>query len=444
MNSTVGVSSNEATDTQKVVVIGAGIVGVNCALALQMQGYQVTLVDKQGIGSGCSKANAGHFATEQVFPLAEPSLLMQLPKMLLDPLGPVALSPKHLITAIPWFVQFFNNMRAKKRAHNSMAIKALNKQAIEYYKPLLQAANAQHLLVSNGSLLVFEKTAHKDVVAMHAHYQQAGIVVELLNKEQALALEPNLNDNIQHALFFTEVGHTGNPLAICSVLAEYAKSLGMDYKQLSIDSIEQIESGVVINKMSDNLDFDHCVVATGAWSKNLLKGLGYHLPIEAERGYSLSLAMTENESALLSRPVASAERKFIITPMDSLLRLSGTVEYAGLDAKANNKRADMLLKNAEFVLDKLPEQVSTMDENYNNENNSNEKKGERWMGCRPSLPDSLPVICQAPRHQNIFFALGHQHLGLTQGAITGKLIGQLVSGQKTEIDVKPFCISRFN
>ncbi len=434
MNSTVDTSMTKVLDPKKVVVIGAGIVGVNCALALQMQGHQVTLIDKLGIGKGCSKGNAGHFATEQVFPLADPTLLMQLPKMLLDPLGPVALSPKHFIKAIPWFLQFFNNMRSVKRANNSDALVALNKHAIENYKPLLQAANAQHLLVSNGSLLVFEQTSHKSVVEMHAHYKQAGIAVELLSREQALALEPNLHNNIKHALFFTEVGHTGDPLAICTALADYAKSLGMKFKQLSVDNIKHFESAVAINSMNDNLYFDLCVVATGAYSKSLLKGLGYHLPIEAERGYSLSISLAENESALLSRPVASVERKFIITPMDNMLRLSGTVEYAGLEAKANDKRADMLLENAEFVLSKLPKQAYSDDE----------KSKERWMGCRPSLPDSLPVICQAPQHKNIFFALGHQHLGLTQGAITGKLITQLISEQATDIDLAPFCISRFN
>jgi len=434
MNSKVEPSMNEFAGTQKVVVIGAGIVGINCALALQMQGYKVTLLDKEDIGAGCSKGNAGHFATEQVFPLAEPKLLLQLPKMLLDPLGPVALSPKHFMKAVPWFLQFFNNMRSKKRENNSTALKALNKQAIEYYKPLLKAANVQHLLISKGSLLVFENTALKDVTAMHNHYLQAGIAVELLSREEALVLEPNLNDKIIHALYFTEVAHTGDPLAICVALAEYAKSLGMEYKQLSVDSIEQDGARVVINKMSDNHYFDHCVVATGAWSKGLLKGLGYRLPIEAERGYSLSIPVRSSEEAILSRPVASAERKFIITPMDNSLRLSGTVEYAGLHTKANNKRAGMLLKNAEFVLNKLPEQVSKDSDN----------NGKRWMGCRPSLPDSLPVICQAPQHQNIFFALGHQHLGLTQGAITGKLIEQLVGGKETDIDITPFCISRFN
>jgi len=439
MNTKVGSSSKEPVVTEKIAVIGAGIVGVNCALALQMLGYNVTLIDKEAIGAGCSKGNAGHFATEQVFPLAEPSLLWQLPKMLLDPLGPVALSPTHFIKAIPWFIQFFNNMRATKRAHNSAALKSLNLKAIDYYKPLLSAANAEHLLVTNGSLLVFENTVYQDVVAMQQHYQQAGIAVELLDQAQALALEPNLHSNISHALYFTEVGHTGDPLAICQVLADYAQHLGMTYKQFAVENIVDTPQGVAVkgvlaNGSSETICFDRCVLATGAYSKGLLKDLGYHLPIEAERGYSLSVPLPANVPALLSRPVASAERKFIITPMANMLRFAGTVEYAGLTAKANNKRADMLLKNAEFVLKTLPEQALS----------DNDNDRERWMGCRPSLPDSLPVICQAPQHANIFFALGHQHLGLTQGAITGKLIGQLVSGQATDIDVSPFSIARFN
>jgi D-amino-acid dehydrogenase len=427
---------NESLATQKVAVIGAGIVGVNCALALQLLGYQVTLIDKQGIGEGCSKGNAGHFAAEQVFPLAEPALLMQLPKMLLDPLGPIALSPTHFIKATPWFMQFFNNMRGKKREKNTVAIKALNKHAIDYYKPLLAQANAEHLLVCKGSLLVFEKTAFTEVKAMHKHYQQAGIKVELLTREQVLALEPNLHDNISYALYFTDVAHSGNPWEICLALTDYAKRLGMVFKQLAVDNIVQDETGVVIKGENESLHFNHCVVATGAWSKSLLKDLGYCLPIEAERGYSLSVNIGEHASPLLSRPVASAERKFIITPMDKMVRLSGTVEYAGLNAKANYQRAEMLLKNAGFILKEMPVEV---------EKKSVKKEIEKqWMGPRPSLPDSLPVICRAPEHDKVFFALGHQHLGLTQGAITGKLIGQLVSGQKTDIDVSPLCISRFN
>jgi len=428
-------ASNRKIDNKQetVAVIGAGIIGINCALELQSLGYQVTLIDKEGIGLGCSKGNAGHFATEQVFPLAESSLLWQMPKLLLDPLGPVSLSAKHFIKAIPWFMQFFNNMRPSLRDKNTVAIKALNKNAISHYIALLKEANMEHLITLQGSLLVFETTDRSKVDAMYQHYQSEGIPVKLLDRAETLTLEPNLNDSINYSLFFTDVAHTIDPLALSVALADFAKSKGMTFQQGAVTQIAQAETGVTIMTDNEALAFDHCVVACGAWSKKLLKGLKYNLPIEAERGYSLSLPITENETNLLSRPVASAERRFIITPMDNTLRLAGTVEYAGLHAPANNKRADMLKDNAAFILKSLPEEQTIQG-----------AAQERWMGCRPSLPDSLPVICQAPNHDKIFFALGHQHLGLTQGVVTGKLIGQLVSKQATEIDVSAFCISRFN
>jgi len=428
-------ASNRKIDNKQetVAVIGAGIIGINCALELQSLGYQVTLIDKEGIGLGCSKGNAGHFATEQVFPLAESSLLWQMPKLLLDPLGPVSLSAKHFIKAIPWFMQFFNNMRPSLRDKNTVAIKALNKNAISHYIALLKEANMEHLITLQGSLLVFETTDRSKVDAMYQHYQSEGIPVKLLDRAETLALEPNLNDSINYSLFFTDVAHTIDPLALSVALADFAKSKGMTFQQGAVTQIAQAETGVTIMTDNEALAFDHCVVACGAWSKKLLKGLKYNLPIEAERGYSLSLPITDNETNLLSRPVASAERRFIITPMDNTLRLAGTVEYAGLYAPANNKRADMLKDNAAFILKSLPEEKTIQG-----------AVQERWMGCRPSLPDSLPVICQAPNHDKIFFALGHQHLGLTQGVVTGKLIGQLVSKQATEIDVSAFCISRFN
>ncbi|WP_019026962.1 NAD(P)/FAD-dependent oxidoreductase [Colwellia piezophila] len=426
---------NEKTGNkqQTVAVIGAGIIGINCALELQSLGYQVTLIDKEGIGLGCSKGNAGHFATEQVFPLAESSLLWQMPKLLLDPLGPVSLSAKHFVKAIPWFMQFFNNMRPSLRNKNTIAIKALNENAISHYTALLKEANMEHLITLQGSLLVFETTNYNKVDAMYQHYKNEGVAVKLLDRAETIKLEPNLHDNINYSLFFTDVAHTIDPLALSVALSEFAKSKGMTFQQSAVTEITQAETGVTVLTDLGRLTVDHCVVACGAWSKELLKGLSYHLPIEAERGYSLSLPINEQESALLSRPVASAERRFIITPMANTLRLAGTVEYAGLKARPNYKRAEMLKANAAFILKTLPEQEAEQ-----------KSEQEAWMGCRPSLPDSLPVICQAPNHDKIFFALGHQHLGLTQGAITGKLIGQLVTKKTTEIDVSPFCISRFN
>ncbi|GLX79531.1 amino acid dehydrogenase [Thalassotalea insulae] len=415
-------------DNKHIAVIGAGIVGINCAIALQSQGYQVTLLDKEGIGLGCSKGNAGHFATEQVFPLAEAGLLLQLPKMLLDPLGPVALSPKHFPKALPWFIRFIANMFSAKRVKNTAALKSLNEQAINYYKPLLKAANAEHLLTENGSLLVFEHTPIHDIEAIQQSYLSQGVKVELLDREQTFALEPKLNSNIQHALYFTEVAHTISPLDLSQTLADYAIQLGCRFQQFEVCSISHQPDGVTLKNNEQQLHFDQVIIATGAWSESLLKQLGYKLPIEGERGYSLDLS--EQTIGQLTRPVASAERRFIITPMSHGLRLAGTVEFAGLKQKANMKRALMLHKNASYILSDLPA--------------LGQQSHQGWLGFRPSLPDSLPVIGKAPKHKNINLALGHQHLGLTLGAITGKLIAQVVAEQPTDIDIQPFCLSRFN
>jgi D-amino-acid dehydrogenase len=417
---------------KEIAVIGAGIIGVNCALELQSLGFQVTLIDKNDIGEGCSKSNAGHFATEQVFPLAEPSLLWQLPKLLLDPLGPMALSPRYFPKALPWFVKFIHNMFASKRTKNSHAIKSLNLHAIDYYKPLLKAANAEHLLTEKGSLLVYEDTAVRRIEQLYRHYKEASVPVMQLNRAQTLLLEPNLSKKINGSLYFTDVAHTVNPLQICQALAKLAIDKGCIFKKCHISHLSHNDENISLTTKNETLVFDQVVIAAGAWSKALLKPLGYKLPIEAERGYSFDLPPSEKNQTL-TRPVASVERKFIITPMGHGLRLSGTVEFSGLEEDANYKRANSLYKNAGHILASLPQ--------VNLQKHSSENK---WMGHRPSLPDSLPVIGQAPKHKNVFLALGHQHLGLTQGAITGKLIGQVLTNQPTDIEIKPFCISRFN
>lgn len=419
---------SEIKHKKHIAVVGAGIIGINCAVELQSRGYQVTLLDKTAVGEGCSQGNAGHFATEQVFPLAEASILLQLPKMLLNPLGPVSLSPKHFPKALPWFIKFMANMSQSKRAKNIAALKSINEHAIDYYKFLLKAAGAEYLLVEKGSLLVYEQTPLSDIKKQQQAYIKQGVKVKLLDQVQTRLLEPNLHKNIQYSLYFTEVAHTINPLALSQKLNEFGRSLGYTFKNFDVQTINHQDDHVEISDGERCLTFDHTVIATGAWSESLLKQLNYNLPIEAERGYSLDLS--EQTKDQLNRPVASAERRFIITPMSHGLRLAGTAEFAGLTQKANMKRATMLHKNAQYILNELP----LLSEN----------KHQGWMGCRPSLPDSLPVICAAPDHKNITLALGHQHLGLTLGAITGKLIGQIISNESTAIDISPFCISRFN
>lgn len=416
----------QANSEQTIGVIGAGIVGVCCALYLQREGYRVELIDPKGIAQQCSKGNAGHFATEQIFPLANKSLLPQLPKMLLDPTGPFKIRPAYLLKALPWFCRFVLNMRLSKFTAHKEALKGLNGAALEAYQPLLEAAGMLDLLIKQGSLLTFESTERQDIQRQYEAFKAEGIKLQWLDGEQTRALEPGLSKQVGSSFYFEDVAHSVDPEQFCQRLAAHFIEQGGILLEQKVASLHPNMSGVNVQLESECRSYANVVVATGAWSKALLAPLNYKLPLDTERGYHLMLP----NLATLSRPVASAERKFIMTPMQSGLRLAGTVEFAGLDAPMDNRRADILLKQARQL---LPDSGLNTD-----------SEPKRWMGCRPSLPDSLPVLGQAPRHKHLYFAFGHQHLGLTQGAITGKLIAQQLAGKPTSLSLSPFCISRFN
>lgn len=410
---------------QEVAVIGGGIVGICTGLFLQQKGYQVTIMDRDGIAQGCSKGNAGHFATEQIFPFADVSLLTQLPKMLLDPSGPISIKFSYFAHALPWFLRFLMNMRRSKFSAHTNALKSLNEQAITSYLPLLKQAGIEHLMINKGSLLTFEKDNRQQVVDAFKAYEQHGIKLQILNRGQVRQIEPNISQTVCWALYFKDVAHTPDPNLFCQGLATLFLSQGGKFEQREVLSLRHRKHDVSVVAERYCETYKKVIIAAGAWSKNLIAPLGYRLPLDTERGYHLMLTKPNP----IERPVASAERKFIMTPMLDGLRLAGTVEFAGLHAPANKNRAFMLYPQARKLLSTLPKLTSS---------------DSSWMGCRPSMPDSLPVIGQAPNHRNLFFALGHHHLGLTQGAITGKLIAQLLSGVEPSIDLSPFCISRFN
>ncbi len=413
---------------RKVAIIGAGIIGTNCAFELQQLGFDVTLFDRSGIGEGCSKGNAGHFATEQVFPIAEVDLLTQLPKMLLDPQGPISLRFSYIIKMLPWCLSFINQMRSGKRLANINALKALNEHAISHYQNLLKKINAEHLITCNGSLLVFEKTSLSEIERIANQYKAEGIALSILDKAQCQAIEPNLSENIMFAIHFTDVAHTIDPYLLCKTIADYVIERGGQFISAKVTRIEVDQHFATVHASNNSYQFDQVVLATGAWAKELIEPLGYKVPIEAERGYHYQLG----NNVQLNRPVASAERKFIITPMAKGLRCAGTVEFSGLYSDANPRRSYLLGQQAKHLLAINPEQLS------------GDQSLHQWHGPRPSFPDSLPVIGKAYLHDNLFFALGHQHLGLTLGAITGKLIGQAMTGKTTDINLSPFCLSRFN
>jgi len=417
---------------QSVAVIGGGVIGINTAYQLQKRGFQVTIFEPNGLGQGASFGNAGHFATEQIFSLADPALLPQLPKMLLDPLGPFRIKTSYFPRVLPWLIRFMGQMGKETRLKNSYAIERLNKQSIPSWQTLVEQLSCQHLMTCNGSLLTFEEIDESLIKQTLEMYQSRGIGVEFLQQKALKVMAPQLSDTVKGAIFFTQVGHTINPLALCEAVGQGFVNLGGKLITESVNVITDDPRPIVSTEQQDTA-FDNVVVCAGAFSKSLVKNLGYNVPLETERGYHLMLPFKVNFSC----PVASNDRKFIMTPMEDGLRLAGTVEFGGINGKPNYQRSDMLLTHAKAMIseEQCPEIAQLTLEQLN--------KKARWMGRRPSMPDSLPVIDRSPHNKSVFFNFGHQHLGLTWGAISGELTAQLVAGEIPTIDVSPYRISRF-
>lgn len=418
--------------TQRVAVIGGGVVGINTAYQLQKQGFDVTIFEPNEIASGASSGNAGHFATEQVFPLADPALLLQVPKMLSDPLGPFRIKTRYLPKVMPWFTRFLRQMSLDNRQSNTRHIKALNDVAIDAWKRVLNDACATELLVLKGSLLTFEHIEQDKIDEMLNAFNVQGVNAEFVSGKALIDLAPQLDACIQGAIYFTEVGHTPNPQALAASISDLFIRLGGSIISEKVINITDEPRPIVTTEQSDQA-FDKIVICAGAFSKPLVKQLGYRVPLETERGYHLMLPIHVD----LDCPIASSDRKFIMTPMSSGLRLAGTVEFGGNDAKPDYQRSDMLLTHAKAMLSKVQcPQLHELTLTQLNEE-------ARWMGRRPSLPDSLPVMDRSPHNPSVFFNFGHQHLGLTWGAVCGELMAQLITNEHPSIDLTPYRITRF-
>lgn len=408
-----------------IAVLGAGIVGVCCALELQKSGHSVTLIDRDGIGEGCSKGNAGHFATEQILPLATPGLMWKVPKMLLDPLGPVSIRWSYLAKISPWLIRFMLNTRSGPFSQGVEALNELNSAALPAWLKVLKGLGEQDQIKVDGSLLVFE--SEKTVAGYddtHIFLNEQGIKTEALSGCQVRELEPRLSANICHGVLFPNTAHTTDPYQLTLVLAEHFIRQGGKLITQEVEQLKMTDSGVEVKLNGEQYQVPKLVLATGAWSKHWVQALTQKsIPLDTERGYHLMLPKVENT---LSIPVTSADRRFIMTPMSEGLRLAGTVEFGGLHTSPNMKRAHMLARHAQVLLPQIDSEL-----------------GKTWMGFRPSLPDSLPIIDKVGPKGQVILAFGHQHLGLTQAAVTGEMVSALSNTFAHKVDMTPFRHDRF-
>ncbi|WP_110601997.1 NAD(P)/FAD-dependent oxidoreductase [Salinicola lusitanus] len=411
-------SPSALTDADTIVV-GAGLVGVTSALALARRGHRVRVLDRQAPGRGASYGNAGHLATEQVFPIADASILRALPGMLRDPMGPLRLDWKYLPRALPWLTRLVLNLRPAPFRASVAGLRALNERSLAAWQRLLASVDGAHLLRADGSLLVYEKPeSHSKLAALESRMRAQQVPVERWEREAIRRAAPQLSDALLGGLFFPATGHVLDPWRVVNTLVDAAKQEGVQFEQASVQSARLTDSGVAVTTDAGEREASQVLIACGAHSAALTAQLtGKRVPLDTERGYHL---MLPREHDRLPFAVTSLERRFIMTPMETGLRLAGTVEFAGLVAPPNMERAWQLhrLSRGLFKTD-----LDTGD-------------ATPWMGFRPSLPDSLPIIDRL-EHGRVLLAFGHHHLGLTQAAITAELIADLAGPAEGHPSTEP-------
>lgn len=410
---------------RSVTVVGAGVIGMCVAAYLQRMGASVTVLDPIEPGRSCSFGNAGALSPASCVPVAMPGILKQVPKWLVDPKAPLVVRWSYLPWAASWLLRFIRASSTREVERNAAALSALLRPVFDCYEPLLKEAGAESLIRREGQLYVYETEAayQADAFAWELR-RRHGARIEVLSSQELRELEPNLAPLFTKGILLPEHGHCIDPFGLVQALADSVRRNGgtiLAQRVLDIEMDADRPRAVVTAAGRHAVDV--LVVAAGAWSHQLARHFGHRVPLETQRGYH---AMLRDPSCTPRRPIMWAEKRFMATPMQAGLRFAGTVELAGLDAPPDYQRASVLLEQGKRMFPSL-------------------SGGEvsRWMGHRPCLPDSVPVIGPSPHVRNVYFAFGHGHLGLSTASTTGRLVAELVMGAKPFIDPAPYRIDRF-
>jgi len=352
-----------------------------------------------------------------------------VPGWLMDPLGPLSIRLPYLPKAAPWLWRFIKAGTPPQIQAQATALRHLLGSSVAAHRALAAEVGAQHLVEQQGSIWIYRSRAAFEADANGAALRRAhGVVVEDLDADAIRQLEPSLSREIRFGRFIAENGHCTDPAALCHLIAETIVREGGHVLLERALGFEQ-RDGRVVSVRTDRASHptDWLVVAAGAWSAPLAAELGDRVPLESERGYHLEIADAEVMPRL---PIMSGEGKFAVTPMAGRLRLAGTVEFAGLKAPPDWRRADLLLRQAQSLFPALPASMP-------------EARLSRWLGHRPSTPDSLPVIGRSQTAANAIHAFGHGHVGLAGGPHTGRIVADLIAGRPPSIDLAPFAPGRF-
>ncbi len=398
--------------TTTAAVIGGGVVGACCALALQRSGFATTLIERGEPGRGASFGNAGQLGTYAVLPEAMPSAIRNLPRWLLDRGSPLAARPRALMRHWPWFLRFLLNARPARVEAAAEALAAMLARVPAAWDAVAAQAGAEALINRAGLLHVFaDAAALRGAAPGYAMRARLGVVLHAVSAAEARAAEPALSGRVVGGVMFPEVATVRDPFALTRATVAAFEAAGGRVLRAEVQDLVVEDARVRAlrtGRPSGNIEADCVVLAAGAWSGRLARRLGARVPLIAERGYHVMTRAGSNTP--VRQPMMLADHRIAVTPMLGGLRMSTMVEFADVDAPPDHDRAARALGRAEGLLPGVSAGIVT-----------------RWMGSRPSTPDSLPVIGRAPGAANAILAFGHGHLGLTLAALTGEIVADIAA-----------------
>jgi D-amino-acid dehydrogenase len=413
-------NSENKTD---VIVLGAGIVGVSAGLAARQRGLSVVVVDRREPGSETSYGNAGILSSGSIFPLNQPTLLGKLPQYLTNRHAALRWSPTWALRNPGWIARFLANAAASQTRPRALALRGLINASLRLHRDWIVKAGAPERIRETGWLKAWRSDNRAAARADQDALTDYGIKSELLDRQAISALEPNILPVYSVGLLHSETASVDSPGNVVKAYARMLAGGGGEVRRAEIRSIVSDGSGWRVVLSDGEVRAHHVVVALGPWSADLLRPLGYRVPLATERGYHREFK--PNPSRQLLRPIHDAENAFLMTPMENGIRVTSGVELTARDAPSNFSQIDAVEPLARGVAE-FGEQV-----------------GETWRGARPTLPDSLPMIGPATRHRNLWLAFGNQHIGFTTGPATGQAIAAMISGAPPPFDVAAFAPSRY-
>lgn len=411
--------------SRTIAVIGAGIVGVSTAIWLLREGHQVVLVDREGPAAGASYGNGGVLASCSIVPVSVPGLLAKAPRMLFDTNQPLFLKWRYLPKLMPWLRRYLRQGTVAQVEKRAAAMMPIIGDSLSDHLALAQGTGAERWIVPSDYLFLYRDRAHYHADAFGWQIRKAhGFDWDILEGQAWRDYDAAFGPAISLAARVGGHGRISDPGAYVKALAGHAQALGARFIKAEVtDFVRNANTITGLRVGGDTIPCDAAVLATGAWSGKLAQKLGLAPPLESERGYHLELW---EPSVMPRAPVMVAAGKFVATPMEGRLRLAGIVEFGGLDAPPSRAPFRLLERNIREAMPGLTW-----------------KKTVEWMGHRPSMADSIPVLGAVPNLHGAFTAFGHDHVGLTGGPKTGRLLAQIISGQHPNLDLSPYSPARF-